>query len=304
MSMLYRLLSAAGKLKSEEDFTASYETVLNENKIADWAKKYVAYGLKYGIIKQSELADFTDENGAGQPAPRQQVAVFAAMAMEKPVAPAYSLMYIDKDNISSENLPYVDMLYRQNIMRGDDTKLFNPLNGIKRSEFSAICQRIYNGVKSDTYLNEAEVNSFSGQVVSVDTYNNRIMLNQTNGAAKIISVNPKAQLVIDGKINFNGLSAIPKDSQVIIGYGAFYYPGRDGNEGVLQLHVDTKLQAEKGLISDIKTLDANNSIYSIENEDGDVILYLKDKNSKLSGSPQKGKEVTFLSDGVKILELK
>ncbi|HYE67464.1 MAG TPA: S-layer homology domain-containing protein, partial [Anaerovoracaceae bacterium] len=143
MTMLYRALAASDNLKSTEDFSADYAELFAENKIADWSKKFIAYGLKYELITEKEVVEFTDDNGLGIPAPREQVALWTAKAMGRNLSPAYSLIYIDKDSISSEKLPYIDLLYRQGIMQGDDTKMFHPASNIKRAEFAAISNRVF-----------------------------------------------------------------------------------------------------------------------------------------------------------------
>ena len=87
MAMLYRALSAVNKLKSGEDLSADYTDLFNENKIAEWARKFVAYGLKYEWITESELSDFTDDNGMGITAPRQQIALWTAKAIGRNLSP-------------------------------------------------------------------------------------------------------------------------------------------------------------------------------------------------------------------------
>lgn len=303
MAMLYRALSAADKLKSHEDFSADYADLLTEHKIADWAKKYVAYGLKYGLVAQSELADFTGENGAGIPAPREQVAFWTAKALGKNLSPACSLIYVDKDNISAEKLPYIDLLYRQCIMQGDDTKMFHPSSNIKRAEFAAISSRVFESAQIDSYSVEKEVQSYRGTIVSVDSYQNKIMMTQSDGSGKVIQINPKTQIVINGKVNYNGLSGIPAGSPAVVAWGAFYEQDSP-KDHVLQLHVITKTQPRTGLLTEIRRMDDSTSILEIENEDGDAIHYVLDKNSLTAGTPQKGTEVTFIADGIKILELK
>jgi hypothetical protein len=89
-AMLYRALNAAGKLKSNEDYTEEYTELFEEHKIAEWAQMYVAYGLKHGLITDAEISGFTDEAGLGIAAPREQVALWTAKAMERNFAPAYS----------------------------------------------------------------------------------------------------------------------------------------------------------------------------------------------------------------------
>lgn len=303
MTMLYRALSAADKLKSTEDFSAKYADLFSNDKIADWAKKYIAYGLEYKLISESEIADFTDDSGLGIPAPREQVALWTAKAMGRNLSPAYSLIYVDKDSISADKLPSVDLLYRQGIMQGDDTKMFHPANGIKRAEFAAISNRVFESAKTAAYVEDREVQSYRGTIVSVDSYNNKIMMTQSDGAGRVIQANPKTQIVINGKVNYNGLAGVDTGTAAVVAWGAFYDPNNPDDDA-FQLHIITKTQTRAGLLTAIEKKDADASVLEIENEDGDTIYYVLDKNSRIDGTPKKGTEVTFIADGIKILEMK
>jgi hypothetical protein len=304
-AMLYRALNAAGKLKSNEDYTEEYTELFEEHKIAEWAQMYVAYGLKHGLITDAEISGFTDEAGLGIAAPREQVALWTAKAMERNFAPAYSLIYKDKDIISAENTAYVDLLYRHGIMQGDDKKLFNPTDGIKRAEFAAICNRVYESANSERFSVEKEAQSFRGTIVSVDLYSNKIMMTQSDGTSRMIQIEPKTQIVIDGRVNYNGLRGIKTGSTAIIAWGAFYDPnGFNPEDKVLQLHVTTNIKTMSGLLAGIERIDSETSILEIENRDEDRIYYVLDKESLSDGTLKEGKQVTFIADGIKILEIK
>ncbi|MDD3168080.1 MAG: S-layer homology domain-containing protein [Eubacteriales bacterium] len=303
MTMLYRALSAADELKSTEDFSGEYTDLFAENKIAEWAKIYVAYGLKYELLTEDELLDFTDENGLGIPAPREQVALWTAKAMARKLSPAYSLIYSDKDSISAETLPYIDLLYRHGIMHGDDTKMFHPASSIKRAEFAAISNRVFESANAGLYSVEKEIQSYRGTVVSVDSYQHKLMMTQSDGTGRVIQINPKTQIVINGKVNYNGLAGISTGSTAVVAWGAFYDESNPKNSA-LQLHVVTKTQTGTGLLTGIEEMDSSTSLLEIENEDKDIICYILDKNSRTEGTPKKGTEVTFITDGIKILEMK
>lgn len=305
MAMIYRALDAAGKLKSKEDFSNDYINLFTVNKISGWAGKYIAYALKYGIIEEKELIDFTDDLGYGTPAPREQIAQWTAKAMNKGLAPAYSLDYADKDSISSEYIPYVDLLYRQGIMKGDDTNRFHPAAGIKRVEFAVICNRLYETQSSEVFDSAKESRSYRGTILSVDTNSNKIMMTESNGTARIIQANSKAQIVIDGKRTYNGLKGVKTGSIALVAWGAFDMGSNiEKSEIPLQLHIITKAESRIGLLTAIHEKDTSTSVLSIENADGDAIYYILDKNSKTGKNLMTGKEVTFITDGIKILEIK
>jgi hypothetical protein len=302
-AMLYRVLAAAGKLKSGGDFSPEYAGLLAENRIADWAGQYVAYGLKYGLLTESELPGFTDENGRGVPAPREQIAAWTARAMERPLSPAYSLIYTDKESISGEMLPYVDLLYRHGIMQGDAAKQFHPADGIKRAEFAAVSKRVFDAAKAEGYAADKEIQSYQGVIVSVDGFGNRIMMTQSDGTPRVIRINSKTRIVIDGRVNYNGLAGIGTGSATAVAWGAFY-DETNPDDNALQLHVITAAQARTGLIKSIRKIDRETSILEIENTDGDAIFHILGSDGRTERVPQEGEPITFIADGVKILEMK
>ena len=112
-------------------------------------------------------------------------------------------------------------------MQGDDRKMFRPSSEIKRAEFAAICKRVFELETAGVYSEDREVLSCRGTIVSVDTYNNRIMMTQSDGTAKVIQVNPKSQIVIDGKVNYNGLGGITAGTAAVVAWGAFYNPDQN-----------------------------------------------------------------------------
>jgi hypothetical protein len=119
----------------------------------------------------------------------------------------------------------------------------------------------------------------------------------------MIQINPKTRIVIDGKVNYNGIGGIGTGMAAIVAWGAFYEQDNP-NDAALQLHVTTKTQTHTGLLTEIKKADDSTSVVTIENGDGDAVYYVLDKNSLTQGTPQKGTEVTFIADGIKILEMK
>ena len=130
-------------------------------------------------------------------------------------------------------------------------------------------------------------------------------MTQSDGSGRVIQINPKTQIVIDGKVNYNGVVGIETGQTAVVAWGAFYLPDRSASDaGVLQLHIDTKVESRTGLLTNIEKLDESTFVLKIENEDGDIICYILNKNSETESAPKKGTEVTFIADGIKILEMK
>jgi hypothetical protein len=181
--------------------------------------------------------------------------------------------------------------------------MFHPSGSIKRSEFAAISKRVFEAAQSETYVEANEIQSYHGTIVSADSYNSRIMMTQSDGSVRVIQLDPKTQIVINGKVNYNGLAGIGTGTAAVVAWGAFY-DENEPKDGVLQLHVITEIQSMTGLLTKVVKMDDDTSILEIENEDGDTIFYVLDADSKTDGTPKKGTEVTFIADGVKILEMK
>lgn len=148
LAMLYRTLAKAALLKEDIDLTADYAAIISRCSIADWAGMYAAYGFKYGFISEMDFAASTKTlKGGGVNAQRQTIAMWSAKAMGYELSPVSILPYADSKDVAVDAIPYVDALYRNDIMMGDTQKAFHPTDGVKRSEFAAICTRLVASAK-------------------------------------------------------------------------------------------------------------------------------------------------------------
>ncbi|MBN7774027.1 S-layer homology domain-containing protein [Clostridium aminobutyricum] len=315
-TMLYRAINAAGDLQSTDDFQSEFESVLTENKIAEWARPTVAYCLKFGIIDTSELAVFTDDQGNGQKAPRLQTALWTAKAMGMKLTSAYSVPYSDAAVISEEDRPYIDMLYRHGIMKGslqtDGTTAFLPAEGIKRSEFAAISNRVYESVASEKaagtsgYYDAAkETVSIRGKVTAVEESKELIQLTDAaTGLARNIYVDSSAALVYNGEPVTKGLSGIKADitgKTVIVSS----LTGTDGTE-IKQVNIDTQPFSCSGTIKSIKTVSATVKMIGIaigEDKTQPVIYYIMDAKTTSKATVKEGAAITFIADGINLIEM-
>lgn len=305
MTMLYHTLEAAGKLNTVEDLTVSWQTVLDNNHVALWAQKYVAYGLTNGIIEETELATFVTQEIYGVPASREQIAVWAAKATNARMTPVYGLEYLDLPSISQEALPYVDLLYRHGVMRGDDTGNFHPQDGVKRVEFAAVCNRIFDSINNGQFDLSREQFSLRGTIVSVDLVRHELRMMLSGGTVRTVRLNPKTQIVIDGKRAYNGIAGITAGTSGIVAYGAFCME-KDLNEpgDNMQCLIQTQLLIMDGVVSQRTELGSDQAVLQIKNAQGENTSYLLLNTTKVLNRPNVGASVRFLSDGVKLLEIK
>lgn len=314
-TMLYRALNAAGDLQSTQDLQSEYASILTENKIADWAKPTVSYCLKNGIIDQSDLAVFTDDQGNGQKAPRLQVAIWAAKAMNKQITAAYSLPYSDVESITEKDLPYIDMLYRQGIMKGslhaDGTTAFLPQDGVKRAEFAAISNRIYDAMNSakaagtsGNYDVAKETADYRGQVLSVDAAKSSIqMKDSVSGLTRSIYIAPDAVLLVNGEVISSGVTGIKSSVEgktIIVSTLA-------GNAGtpIKQVHIDTQPSSLKGTIKSVDSVGTNKIIgVALEDKSAQNTYYLQDAKTTSTATLTTGTMIQFIADGIHLVEIK
>ncbi len=180
-TMIYRTLEASNKLKSQEDYQEEYKLLFDENNIAPWSRKYLAYGLKYDLIKPREIKIMVGEDKLGLPADRLEIAIWSEKALDLRHSKVQVFPYEDVELLEKENdkdyKEEVDALYRWEIMQGskkfeDNTLWFYPYSKVKRSEFAAICERMYNYFSEKNYgadyKVEKEFIQWKGKVIDVD----------------------------------------------------------------------------------------------------------------------------------------
>lgn len=288
-TMLYRSLEAAGRLKPYEAQTdesgaivtleAKYDDILNSANIAAWAREYVAYCIENEIIDKTELSAFVNaQTKLGNPAPRLDVAVWTAKALDKNIAGVVNLPYADASLIDDESAVYVDMLYRHGIMQGslmlDGTVAFQPKSGVKRSEFAAIANRVFN-------------NANLGYDAAKETFN--YITDDDNSFYEGARIRIIAGL---------GTKMIGKYEQGVIVSGMTFAKGETP-----QAHYVGKPEKKSGTVVSAETL-ANNIMKVVISVNGEDISYLFDGDTVNTAKIKNGTKVTFIADGVKLIEVK
>ena len=319
--MIYRALAASNQLLSTDDFSAEFTETLSTNRISDWAKKQVSYFLKFGILSQEDLVSFVGGDLLGLKATRQEAAAWVAKAVNQGLMPAYTLPYYDLNSISTEYLPYIDLLYRIGIMKGNDQGKFLPLDGIKRVEFAAISNRIFKLSTTDTgsatssnILNlDNQSQNISGTVISADapkqisTKNyspGHIYMSLSNGTSKIIEVGPNTSVISNGKLLAGGVTGIQTGQSLIISYGAFSKEADLlANPWKLQILIQADKLLFSGKVTELTKIPGGLTQIAIKGDDSQA-MYFMDKNTNMINTPKVGSTVTFLCDGVQILEIK
>lgn len=147
--MVYKTLKTTNKLKSTENYTNKYKSVLESYNIPNWSFEAIAYTLEHNILSGSELAGLM--SGTKQTnATREQVAMYLGRAIDSNVqtSSVTPLTFIDREVISTPALPYVQLLVGKKIISGDNNNRFNPKNTIKRVEMATVCAKAYDVLKT------------------------------------------------------------------------------------------------------------------------------------------------------------
>ena len=303
-AMLYRALNAAGMLKSTEDFSGDYAGLFDSNKIAGWSRIFVAYGLKYGIIRAEEIGLFTDDDGRGAPAPRLTAAIWTAKALGAGFAGAYSFQYTDTAQIPADSLPYIDALQRHGIMKGslqtDGTVAFMPGAGIKRSEFAAIAGRVFDGASErarGAFDPNIEAVSFRGEIANIESSRRQVTLLAASGAEQVIFINAESQLVFNGKMVYNEFASIGRGQACVIAAMSFE------SLQETQAHIWLAPVSLSGVITGLTPLSEGCERVEIRGGEGDTVYYLKTRETNSRVQLSAGIEVNFIADGVKLIEI-
>lgn len=297
-AMLWRALVAAEVVTDDETSATAaaekFESDMAGAGIAGWAKEYVARFMDMGIIKASDLSAFVGEGGLGNPAPREVVAVWTAKALGRDLAGVYYLPYKDMWDIPAADRPYIDMLYRQGIMKGslqgDGNLYFLPNAGVRRSEFAAIANRVYEN-KSGEY-------DYSKDFYM---YNKAEQAQYLSLASKFVMVSngSSAQLMRSGELFL--------DTYVNSGK-AFVLSGMAMPEGeVPQVHLDNEPATGQGKVVSVDSvyIGKDKDVQKIGIEMNDLTVYfLETSDTKSSTKVKKGMNVTFIADGVNLVEIK
>jgi hypothetical protein len=292
MQMVYQAVKNSGMRPSPiEGLSQKYEQILTTHSIAPWAWECVAYGLEYGILENDELNGFRTDAGASVSATREQVARWTAKAIDRRLMPATSLQYTDKDQITAGNEVYIDLLNRMNIMVGDNLGKFNPKSSIKRVEFAVICTRVYQ-LASSSYDLQQENRSYQGTITGVNATTGKIFMTLADGSAKVIEVQDKVQIVIDGEVAYNGLSKLQGSPKAIVAWGPFQ-----------QIHITTKVLLAEGTINQLNALSDTCTEIALRLSGGSIVYYFVDRETSIIDELQKGQDVIFIADGVKIIEI-
>ncbi len=145
VQLMYSIMKAYTKQDVNDATVTKWKPVISAYNIPTWAYKATAYGLENSILTTAELNKL---QGGTKAANREDVGVIFGKAMDTvkgyDVKSGAILGYADKDAISVTAVPYLELLYRVNLMVGDSDNKFNPKKNITRAEMAVLSVKSYN----------------------------------------------------------------------------------------------------------------------------------------------------------------
>ena len=145
VQLMYSIMKAYTKQDVNDATVTKWKPVISAYNIPTWAYKATAYGLENSIQTTAELNKL---QGGTKAANREDVGVIFGKAMDTvkgyDVKSGATLGYADKDAISATAVPYLELLYRVNLMVGDSDNKFNPKKNITRAEMAVLSVKSYN----------------------------------------------------------------------------------------------------------------------------------------------------------------
>lgn len=151
VQLMYSIMKAYTKQDVNDATVTKWKPVISAYNIPTWAYKATAYGLENSILTTAELNKL---QGGTKAANREDVGVIFGKAIDTvkgyDVKSGATLGYADKDAISATAVPYLELLYRVNLMVGDSDNKFNPKNNITRAEMAVLSVKSYNKLVENT----------------------------------------------------------------------------------------------------------------------------------------------------------
>ncbi len=219
LTMLYRTLKAVGRVKDENEYEEDYRNIFDQNNIAPWAEPYISYAIKNNIIEKIEVENMVLEDGTGIPADRIEIAIWS----EKTIKPRHSKVFVlpyedfndlkiieKSDGNVKDKIAEIDALYRNGIMKGshkteDDTIWFYPNDKVKRAEFAAVCERLYDYLEkkknSGNYDVEVEKIQWQGEITKINHELQQIeFINNEDGRTYFIGFQGENNLSINNSV--------------------------------------------------------------------------------------------------------
>ena len=165
VQLMYSIMKVYSGRDVSDTTVTKWKPVISAYNIPDWAYKATAYALENQILTTTDLNKLQGNANKinTKAANREDVGVIFGKALDTvsgyDTKSGAALGYADKNAVSSAAVPYLELLYRANLMVGDSDNKFNPKANITRAEMAVLSVKTYNKLTetgADVIVSEKE----------------------------------------------------------------------------------------------------------------------------------------------------
>ena len=283
VQLMYSIMKAYTKQDVNDATVTKWKPVISAYNIPTGAYKATAYGLENSILTTAELNKL---QGGTKAANREDVGVIFGKAMDTvkgyDVKSGATLGYADKDAISATAVPYLELLYRVNLMVGDSDNKFNPKKNITRAEMAVLSVKSYNKLVENKGT-ETNQKTATGTVTDCKTMQNGdIFLTMTASGSSLSLFGVKGKVTAKYNGQTIALSDIKTGDTVKVTYEGQYMSSITVTYSKNGIKQTTEKKYELKDITDSKITVKNGSTEKKFYLDDDVEIRLDGKKSTVS----------------------
>ena len=283
VQLMYSIMKAYTKQDVNDATVTKWKPVISAYNIPTWAYKATAYGLENSILTTAELNKL---QGGTKAANREDVGVIFGKAIDTvkgyDVKSGATLGYADKDAISATAVPYLELLYRVNLMVGDSDNKFNPKKNITRAEMAVLSVKSYNKLVENKGT-ETNRKTATGTVTDCKTMQNGdIFLTMTASGSSLSLFGVKGKVTAKYNGQTIALSDIKTGDTVKVTYEGQYMSSITVTYSKNGIKQTTEKKYELKDITDSKIMVKDGSTEKKFYLDDDVEIRLDGKKSTVS----------------------
>ncbi|WP_458406988.1 S-layer homology domain-containing protein [Anaerotignum sp.] len=149
VQLMYSIMKVYSGRDVSDTTVTKWKPVISAYNIPDWAYKATAYALENAVLTTTDLNKLQGNANKinTKPATREDVGIIFGKALDTvsgyDTKSGAALSYADKNSVSSAAVPYLELLYRANLMVGDSDNKFNPKANITRAEMAVLSVKTY-----------------------------------------------------------------------------------------------------------------------------------------------------------------
>ncbi|WP_176461876.1 S-layer homology domain-containing protein [Anaeromicrobium sediminis] len=303
IQMIYNLLRETNHLDKSVNISDT-KALLSSSGIPTWAHEAVGYSLKKGILMNGDLLAFT-KSGQQVPAKKQDIAIFIGKALNKKTQafPTKIYNFVDAETIKSAAVPYVDLLVREGIVKGDSQNKFNPNSNVTRAVMATMCSNTYDVMIKDTSNNTSTDNEENTdkeevkeeekdikKVIYVAEDIDRVVVSNDKGTEQVYDTK-KAKIYKNGKeIDLDDLKS---EDEVTLEFEGSTLKKIEVVNGLIEYEGKVESIEDEGAYYKLVTRDRNNLVIKKEfkiYEDTDIYI----GNNKVSVGKIKENEYVYI----------